>query len=344
MQTELIKKNDQDAQTIANEVTSIEVQTDLTTQDEKESRMNLNEMQLTEVQTERNFVEDQWLQTENIGKVDSESQVELTNQNIMTVDKIEVVEGMETFPTQTDQDELNEMSLFKCNVDSNPLEKHKLSTSGDKDSNSEVESTFSSVSKSDERNPVTVSAGLDMRVAKYKELSFPPVSTLPKKPSTLQAPKTERTPSPMDLCMKEIPEEDKKKCNKKRKPTGTSVSATPYNYYQPAKSKQLDDIRITPAHQGDVNLSPTTNVHLSPIGFMSASMAIVQRLSISIINQSSVTDLSVKHASIKSGETSILPPKFTPVKSSGWESFRELSLQPQLTVNKMLKFRSQILE
>ena len=233
MQTELIKKNDQDAQTIANGVTSIEVQTDLTTQDEKESQMNSNEMQSTEVQTERNFVEDQWLQTENIGKVDSESQVELTDQNIMTVDKIEVVEGMETFPTQTDQDELNEMSPFKHNVDSNPLEKHNLSTSGDKDSNSEVESTFSSVSKSDERNPVTV----DMRVAKYKELSFPPVSTLPKKPSTLQAPQTERTPSPMDLCMKEIPEEDKKKCNKKRKPTGTSISATPYDYYQPAKSK-----------------------------------------------------------------------------------------------------------
>ena len=234
----------------------------------------------------------------------------------MTVDRIEVVHGMHTFPMQTDQDELNEMTLFKPDVVSIPSDEHNLSNSGDKDSNSEVESTFSSVSKSDEKIPVTVSAGLDMRVGKYKELTFPPVSSLPKKPSTLQVPQSERTPSPMDLCTKEIPEEDKKKCNKKRKSTASMISATPYDYYKPAKCRHLDDMRIMPAHQGDVTLSPTSNVHLSPTGFMSASTTIIERSSMSIMNATPVRNLSVKHSHIKYAT----------------------SLQPQLAQSKMFTF------
>ena len=338
-QTKLTTKDDKEVQTISNRVMSTEVQTDLTSHDDKESQIIFNVLKSTEVQTEVKSVEDQWIQTENVSKVDSESQTELSNHNIMTVDRIEVVHGMHTFPMQTDQDELNEMTPFKPDVASIPSDEHNLSKSGDKDSNSEVESTFSSVSKSDEKIPVTVSAGLDMRVGKYKELTFPPVSSLPKKPSTLQVPQSERTPLPMDLCTKEIPEEDKKKCNKKRKSTASMISATPYDYYKPAKCRHLDDMQIMPAHQGDVTLSPTSNVHLSPTGFMSASTTIIERSSMSIMNATPVRDLSVKHSHIKYATSPVVPSKFSPPRSSRLEGFRKLSLQPQLAQSKMFTFR-----
>ena len=75
----------------------------------------------------------------------------MTIENITTVDKIEIVEGMESFPMQTDEDELMHMSPFKNdnnNGDGNLLAGDK---SPDKDSTSEVESNISSVSKCDEK-------------------------------------------------------------------------------------------------------------------------------------------------------------------------------------------------
>ena len=153
--------------------------------------MTVNLVRSTEVQTDMQTVEDQWIQTDNVTKVDSESQTELNNHNITTVDRIEVVQRMETFPTQTDQAELNEMMPFKSDVPSIPSDELNSSNGADKDSNSEVESTLSSISRSDSTLPVTVTAGLDMRVGKYKEVTFPPVSGLPKKPTMLKAPQSE---------------------------------------------------------------------------------------------------------------------------------------------------------
>ena len=73
MQTKLTTKDDKEVQTISNRVMSTEVQTDLTSHDDKESQMIFNVLKSTEVQTEVKSVEDQWIQTENVSKVDSES-------------------------------------------------------------------------------------------------------------------------------------------------------------------------------------------------------------------------------------------------------------------------------
>ena len=159
-----------------------------------------------------------------------------------------------------------------------------------------------------------------------------------KKPTALKAPQSERTPSPMDLCTKEIPEEDKKKSIQSKKPIGSSISATPYDYYEPAKSRWLDDMRIMPAHQGDVNLSPTSNVHLSPTGFMSASTAIIQRSSMYSTNAMPVRDLSLKHPYRKFGDSPVVPTKFSISKRSGLEGFGQLTLQAQSPGGQIFNF------
>ena len=279
-------------------------------------------------------------QTENLPKVDRESQTELSNHNITTVDKIEVVDSMETSGTQADQNELDDMSSFKGDRRNIPADELDLSNGGDKDSNSEVESTFSSVSKKDDRDPVKVSAGLDMRVGKYKEVTFPPVSGLPNKPTTLKAPPSERTPSPMDLCTKEIGKEEKHKESSvtRKREIGSTISGSPYDYYKPAKSRRIDDMRIIPAHQGDVNISPRSTVHLSPTCLMSASTAILKTSSISTIHGMPERDLSVKSADIEYGHTPAVPSTIRSSRISPLEGFGKLSLQPEFRPHSIFKF------
>ena len=168
------------------------------------------------------------------------------------------------------------MSPFKSANEINHGNMQGGDKSPDKDSTSEVDSNMSSVSKPDEKVPVTVSAGLDMRVGEYKELSFPPVASGTQKQMQLQPPVQERSPSPIDLCTKPSNEQNKEHDTPKRKASTMTGSHNLYDYYRPGKSRRLQDTRITPAHQSPVNLSATCSRHLPPAGFMLQSNAVVQ--------------------------------------------------------------------
>ena len=151
-------------------------------------------------------------------------------QNITTVDKIEIVEGMESFPTQTDEDKLMQMCPFKSDNNNGDGNLSAGDKSPDKHSTSEVESNISSVSKCDEKIPVTVSAGLDMRVGEYKELTFPPVASGAQKTNATTTTSTRKIPSPIDLCTN--PSNDQKKIHDtpKRKSSTITVFQNPYDY------------------------------------------------------------------------------------------------------------------
>ena len=184
----------------------------------------------TETETVPQIDAEAQTKSETVPKIESESQTDLTIQNITTIDKIVIVEGMESFPMQTDEDELMQMCPFKNDNNNGDGNLSAGDKNPDKDSTSEVESNISSVSKCDEKIPVTVSAGLDMRVGEYKELTFPPVASGAKKPTQLQPPVQERSPSPIDLCTK--PSNDQKKTHDtpKRKSSTITVSHNPYEY------------------------------------------------------------------------------------------------------------------
>ena len=216
MQTDFVDLEENATQTEIRNEDSTSTQTDVTNFEEKESQTNVPDVKSQEVQTEIKVVEEQIIQTEAVPKrdseaqtetetvpqidaeaqtesetvpqIESESQTDLTIQNITTVDKIEIVEGIESFPMQTDEDELMQMCSFKSDYNNGDGNLSAGDKSLDKNSTSEVESNISSVSKCDEKIPVTVSAGLDMRVGEYKELTFPPVASGAQKPTQLQPP------------------------------------------------------------------------------------------------------------------------------------------------------------
>ena len=239
--------------------------------------MVINEEQIIQTEPVPQIDCESQTESETVTQIESESQTDLTSENITTVDKIEIVQGMESFPTQTDTEELRQMSPFKSDNEHNDGNVQGGDKSPDKDSTSEVDYNMSSVSKSDDKVPVTVSAGLDMRVGEYKELIFPSVASGAQKQTQLQPPVQERSPSPIDLCTKPSNEQKKEHDTPKRKVSTITVSHNPYDYYRPGKSRKLQDTRITPAHQSPVNLSATCSRHLPPAGFMSQSNAVVQR-------------------------------------------------------------------
>ena len=236
-QTDFVDLEETATQTEIRNKDCTSTQTDVTNFKEKESQTNAADVKSQEVKTEIKVVEEQIIQTEavpqrdseaqtetetvlqidaeaqtkteTVPQIESESQTDLMTKNITTVDKIEIMEGMESFPTQTDEEELMQMCPFKRDNNNGDGNLSASDKSADKDSTSEVESNISSVSKSDEKVPVTVSAGLDMRVGEYKELTFPPVASGTQKPTQLQPPVQERSPSPIDLCTK--PSNDRKK-------------------------------------------------------------------------------------------------------------------------------------
>ena len=219
-------------------------QTDVPNCKEKESQTNAPDVNSQEVQTEMKVVEEQIIQTETVAQIDLESQTDLTSENITTVDKIELVQGMESFPMQTDVDKLRQMSPFKSDNDNGDGNLEGCDKSPDKDSTSEVESNISSVSKSDEKVAVTVSAGLDMRVGEYREVTFPPVASGAQKPTPLQPPVQERSPSPIDLCTKLSKDPKKIRDTHKRKSSTITVCHNLYDYYRPGKSRRIEDTRI----------------------------------------------------------------------------------------------------
>ena len=275
-------------------------------------------------------------ESERFTQVESESQTDLTNENITTVDKIEIVQGMESFPTQTDTEELRQMSPFKSANEINHGNMQGGDKSPDKDSTSEVDSNMSSVLKSDEKVPVTVSADLDMCVGEYKELSFPPVASGTQKQMQLQPPVQERSTSPIDLCTKPSNEQNKEHDTPKRKASTMTVPHNPYDYYRPGKSRRLQDTRITPAYQSPVNLSATCSRHLPPAGFMSQSNAVVQRSAVANLHQISVRDLSLKPSkSFQSRSILHTPHPFTFKVGSKLETFTSLTLKDRLLSKKI---------
>ena len=146
----------------------------------------------------------------------------------------------------------------------------------------------------------------------------------------------------MNLCTKEIAkEEDKETSVKSKKRIGSSISGMPYDYYKPAKARRIDDMRIMPAHQGDVNLSPRSTLHLSPTCLMSASTAILKKSSMTTIHATPMRDLSVKHADMKYGDNPAVPSTFSSLSRSPIEGFSKLSLQLQFPRGPIFKFGMQ---
>ena len=258
------------------------------------------------------------------------------SENITTVDKIELVQGMESFPMQTDVDELRKMSPSKSDNDNSDGNLEGRDKSPDKDNTSEVESNISSVSKSDEKVAVTVSAGLDMRVGEYRELTFPPIASATQKTTPLQPPVQERSPSPMDLCTKPSNNNKEIRETHKRKSSTITVCNNLYDYYRPGKSRRIEDTRISPAHQGSVNLSPMSNRHLAPVGFMSQSSAILQRSAVSNLHQTSVRDLSLKPPQNFESRSIVQTPRPFPFKlGSNLDTFASLTLKDRLLSKKI---------
>ena len=349
-QTDLVFLDHSGSQTEIENQDCIATQTDVTNCVEKECQTKKADVNSQEVQTEVKVFEEQIIQTEAVPKidcecqtesekytqVDSESQTDLTNDNITTVDKIEIVQGMETFPTQTDSEELRQMSPFKRANEMNHGNMEGGNKSPEMDNTSESESNMSAVSKSDHKVAATVSAGLDMRVGAYKELSFPPVVSVSQKQMQMQPPVQERSPSPIDLCTKPSKDPNKEHETPKRKASTITVSHNPYDYYRPGKSRKLKDTRITPAHQSPVNMSATCSRHLAPAGFMSDSNAVVQRSAVANLHQTSVRDLSVKPSkNFQSRSVLHTPRPFTFKVGAKLETFANLTLKDRLLSRKI---------
>ena len=349
-QTDLVILHQSGSQTEIENQDCIATQTDVTNCVEKECQTNTTDVNSQEVQMEVKVFEEQIIQTEVVPKidcecqtesekgtqVDSESQTDLMNDNITTVDKIEIVQGMESFPTQTDSEELRQMSPFKRANEMNHGDMEGGDKSPYKDSTSEAESNMSAVSKSDQKVPTTVSAGLDMRVGAYKELSFPPVVSVAQKQMQMQPPVQERSPSPIDLCTKPSKDAHKEHETPKRKASTITVSHNPYDYYRSGKSRRLQETRITPAHQSPVNMSATCSRHLAPAGFMSDSNAVVQRSAVANLHQTSVQDLSVKPSkNFQLRSVLHTPCPFTFKVGAKLETFANLTLKDRLLSRKI---------
>ena len=104
IQTEAVPQRDSEAQTETETVPQIDAEAQ------------------TETETVPQIDAEAQTKTETVPQIELESQTDLMTENITTVDKIEIVEGMESFPTQTDEEELMQMSPLKSddnNADGN---------------------------------------------------------------------------------------------------------------------------------------------------------------------------------------------------------------------------------
>ena len=147
-----------ECQTNAPNVNSQEVPTEIKVIEEQKTQTEAVPQIDSEAQTESETVSkidaEAQTETETVPEIELESQTDLTTENITTVDKIEIVQGMETFPIETDEEELMQMCPFKSDNNNGHGNLSAGDKSPDKDSTSEVESNISSVSKSDEKVPV----------------------------------------------------------------------------------------------------------------------------------------------------------------------------------------------
>ena len=138
-----------------------------------------------------------------INEKDAETMTDVDNGNILTVNKIEIVDEMETWGTQTDTLELASMSPFhtsKTDDSEEGSEVVEIAMANQIGDPGKTDSIISSVSKTDDlQKTQTQAARLDMRVGEYREVQFPPVATTVVTQKPIDTAKC-RTPSPVNLC------------------------------------------------------------------------------------------------------------------------------------------------
>ena len=245
IQTE-VAATEQETQT-ENPSTEQETQTEVTATEQETQTENPSTQQ--ETQTENPSTQ-QEMQTEN-PSTEQETQTEIANCDILTVNKIEVVDQMESWGTQTDIVELAAMSPIL------PLQNMEMD-------HSETESIVSLVSsistartddvpkcKTDDalKSPC---AGIDMRVGEYRELQFPPVLSTVVSQKPLEVNKG-RSPSPVDLSTTKQPEDKNEKKSPEKKPADKlkkpcTFSEDPREVLRYIPKATAAQLKLAPAH------------------------------------------------------------------------------------------------
>ena len=234
-----------------------------------------------ENQTEKNN-QDQSIQTEiEVTTEEKSNETEINNSNILTVNRIELVEEMYSCGTQTDVSELESMDPItpvQCLVPADYVEQLNAQV---KENVSETDSVVSSASKLEvslaaklevTSQRQTTSAGLDMRMGKYHELDFPPVSSMnvALKHMDTVVKERERTPSPEDLCTRldVSPLKKKKvKISPEKLPAACTISEDPRAVLQHVEKRVKTSVNLTPAHKPSPapSISPKARDMTSPV-------------------------------------------------------------------------------
>ena len=215
--------------------------------------------------------QNQTVQTANscINEKDEETMTDIDNGNILMVNKIEIVDKMETWGTQTDTLELASMSpfyTFKTDDSEDGSEVVESTMTNQIGDTGEMDSVILSVSKADDvQKTQTQSAGLDMRVGEYREVQFPPVATTVVTQKPLEMAKC-RSPSPVNLCTTTKPPQ-KTKFHKaaEKMPTSCTVSEDPRDVLRYVSNSTPMQLKLTPAHHSvEASMhSPTSNFNIS---------------------------------------------------------------------------------
>ena len=185
-------------------------------------------------------------QTE-IENASKETQTEIQDNNILTVDRLEIVEHMETQGTQTDLAELEAMQPFWEVHGPNPLD-----VDNNKD-DTETESILSSASKSEDVPKIATGAGLDMRRGEYHEVEFPPVASTLVKHKPVESTPKQQTLSPVDLCTTTKGTVNKKKSEEENTTSKKviplcAISEDPRDVLRGVSKQKPSDLKLTPAH------------------------------------------------------------------------------------------------
>ena len=155
---------------------------------------------------------------------------------------------MLSWGTQTDLEELASMTpIYPSNLDD------------------DTDSILSSASKHHEHDDVASKsaikpAGLDMRRGEYRDVDFPPVSTLnvPMKLLLEHAIRKERTPSLVDLCTTPKSPVKKKFKSAEKLPAACTVSEDPRDVLRYVHNSSKESLKIALAHQPPPSPSVTS--------------------------------------------------------------------------------------
>ena len=215
--------------------------------------------------------QNQDVQTANscINEKDEETMTDIDNGNIMMVNKIEIVDKIETWGTQTDTLELASMSpfyIFKTDDSGDGSEVVESAMANQIGDTGEMDSVISLVSKAvDVHKTQTQSAGLDIRVGEYREVQFPPVATTVVTQKPLETAKC-RSPSPVNLCTTtKPPQKTKFRKAAEKMPASCTVSEDPRDVLQYVSKSTPTQLKLTPAHHSvEASMrSPASNFSIS---------------------------------------------------------------------------------